>query len=216
MKMTEKVMSDFVRGHDDRPGILEQLAARFQWQTPDFLERKLEGVIPVFVYGTLRRGFHNHHLLKGLPYLGSGYTTVEKYELRDAGQGSFPVAFEKGIKQKSKKRNQNVGKIRGEIFAVDPKTLLSLDRLENNGGMYTRSLQYVFLEEQRMSDKSTVRPSIKAWMYLGNETYWQGRGAFDTLPSRMQNGVRFYDWAEAFEKEVPWDEIDDYQGYLKQ
>lgn len=189
----------FMRGASDEPGILEQLSRRFQKQTPDFLKLKLEGVIPVFVYGSLRRGFHNHGFLKGLPYLGSAYTTIEKYEMRDAGGGSFPVVFEREPKLKGKKRNPVVGKIRGEVYVVDPKTILALDRLEDNGRMYTRSMQWIFLDEQKIHEKSTIRPSIKCWMYLGEEKFWQGRCSSDPIISDMRNGVRYYDWSDSEE-----------------
>ena len=49
----------FVRGTYDGKGLLEQLSERETSSTPDFLERKLEGYIPVFVYGSLRQGFMN-------------------------------------------------------------------------------------------------------------------------------------------------------------
>lgn len=210
-KVEEKM--NFLRGSSDEPGILEQLSLRYNSRTPDFIERKLEGVIPVFVYGSLRRGFHNHGHLKDLPYLGQAYTTIEKYEMRDAGGGSFPVVFERAPKIKGKKRNPVVGKIRGEVYAVDPKTLLRLDRLEDNGTMYTRSMQWIFLDEQRLSDKTTIRPSIKCWMYVAEEKFWQGRCASDPIRSVMTNGVRYYDWSD----DIPFDDYEpNAYGYLAQ
>lgn len=204
-----------MRPPNDEPGIIEQLGNRFQKQSPDFLEIKTQGVIPVFVYGTLRRGFHNHHYLKGLPFLGEANTTIERFEMRDAGQGSFPVVFERELKIKGKKRNPVVGKIKGEVYAVDPRTMLALDRLENNGGMYTRHLTWVFLSDQAATEKTQIRPSIKAWMYIGNEHYWQGRGAFESVPSHSYGGTKYYDWNDNFKTGVDEYEPNAY-GYLAQ
>lgn len=189
----------FVYGASDEPGLLEQLSRRWNERTPDYPERKLEGYVPVFVYGSLREGFMNHHILKGMPFLGRAHTTIEKFEMREASGGAFPVVFEREPKIK-KKRNPVVGKIYGEVYVVDPKTLCTLDRLENNGRMYQRSLQYVFLQQQRLRMNSTISPSIKCWMYLGVPEFWsRNGGAVESVKPKMSNGVQFYDWSDVYE-----------------
>lgn len=213
--MAELVGKKFVRGTSDEETILEQLQLRVTDRTPDFLQRKLEGYIPVFVYGSLREGFHNHGLLKGLPFLGKGHTTIEKYEMQDTG--SFPVVYERSIKVKGKKHNPVVGKVMGEIYVVDPKTLLQLDRLESNGNMYERSLQWIFMSDQRFPEKkqSSLSPSLKCWMYLGKESFWRGVSGTQSCKSKSRNGVKFYDWADVYE--TNWtDEDAAWANYVRQ
>lgn len=205
----------FVRGASDHEGILEQLEKRVNEKTPDYIQRKLEGYIPVFVYGSLRQGFHNHGLLNDLPFLGKAHTTIEKYEMQDTG--SFPVVYERAVKMKGKKHNPVVGKIHGEVYVVDPKTLLQLDRLESNGRMYTRSLQWIFLSDQTFPEKqrSHLSPSLKCWMYLGNEEFWRGVQNIVSCKSSVRNGVRFYDWASTYESS--WsDEDAAWANYVRQ
>lgn len=127
-------------------GILEDLGRRYNRNSPDYLERKLEGQIPVFVYGTLRQGFSNHGLLKDLPYLGRGVSAIEKFEMREPHHGGFPLLFENG--QRTNSANVMSGKVHGEVYVVDPLTLLELDRLEGNGYMYARSKQWITLRDQ--------------------------------------------------------------------
>ena len=95
----------------------------------------------VFVYGTLKRGHNNHHLLKGATYLGQyntgiGYTKVVK---------GLPFLFEDGGPGCS-----------GELYEVSTLTLNLLDRLEGHPDMYERKLINV------SNDESTHT----AWCYL--------------------------------------------------
>lgn len=193
----------FVRGSYDDPTLLEQLSYRRQKTTPDWIERKMEEYIPVFVYGTLRRGFPNHNYLMNYPSLGSGYTTIEKYEMRQTNGGGFPVVFEREPKIKGRKRNPVVGKVQGEVYIVDPKGLLYLDRLEGNGRMYQRSLQWIFLQDQEGKGYG-LPPSVKCWIYLGVEDFWKHSGAPETCASSTKNGVKYYDWADEYEATPLW------------
>lgn len=189
-------LGEYSRGSYDEPGVLEELSKRLTaTHTPDFLEMKLRGIVPVFVYGTLRRGFHNHHYLEDLPYLGAASTTIEKYEMRDAAGGSFPVVFERKMKD-GKRKNPVAGRIIGEVYAVDPRTMLSLDRLEDNGRMYHRTEQWIFLDEQKIHNNAKFHPSIKCYMYIGNEYFWQGRAANIPCSSKIKNSQKFYDWSD--------------------
>lgn len=175
----------------DSLGILRELNERYNETTPDYLERKLEGQIPVFVYGSLREGFHNHGVIQGSPYIGEAVTSIEKYEMREPSHGGFPLVFLRGIRDP--KTNASSGKVRGEVYVVDPRTLLELDRLENNGKMYTRSLQYVYLKDQNLGGKG--KPIKKVWMYLSNEDFWGTH--HHGVSSTLHKGNRFYDWADA-------------------
>jgi gamma-glutamylaminecyclotransferase len=100
-------------------------------------------MIHVFVYGSLKRGFRNHHFLATSRFVGPG-TTRRDFDLLDLGY--FPAAIRLGAFA-----------IRGELFAVDRRTLNTLDRLEGNGTFYRREQHPVIIEEAK---------PVSAWIYL--------------------------------------------------
>ncbi len=76
----------------------------------------------VFVYGTLKRGFGNHHWLAGAPFLGE----AELHDVVLHDLGPFPMAV------------PGEGTVRGELYAVDADGLARLDRLEGYPRLYDR------------------------------------------------------------------------------
>lgn len=76
----------------------------------------------VFVYGTLKLGYHNHGLLGGLKnYIGEGI-------LHDYGVFDLPYGFP-GV-------DKHIGGyVVGEVYEVDEETLKVLDRLEGYSGV---------------------------------------------------------------------------------
>jgi len=81
--------------------------------------------IPVFVYGTLKKGHGNHPALEGATFLGEGQT-VAPYALH-AGDG-LPMVDEANP----------ISPIHGELYLVDAHTLAALDRLEGHPSFYCR------------------------------------------------------------------------------
>ncbi len=77
----------------------------------------------VFVYGTLRQGQNNHHLLAQSEWLGN-YATPPIYSLYDLG--AYPAVIE----------GHSV--LYGEVYRVDDKTLQQLDLLEDVPVTYRR------------------------------------------------------------------------------
>jgi gamma-glutamylcyclotransferase (GGCT)/AIG2-like uncharacterized protein YtfP len=100
-------------------------------------------MIHVFVYGSLKRGFRNHHFLATSQFIGTG-TTGRDFDLLDLGY--FPAMVKGGGFA-----------IRGELFSVDGKTLRSLDFLESNGTFYQREQHPVILNGAGL---------VTAWIYL--------------------------------------------------
>ena len=96
----------------------------------------------VFVYGSLKSGFHNHKLLEEADAIFVGEdVTSGAYRMGGMG-GSFPAVVE---------RLQDYH-IAGEIYKVDNETLALIDQLEGNGTFYERKLietkrfdQYVWI-----------------------------------------------------------------------
>ena len=93
----------------------------------------------LFVYGTLKKGFYNHHWLpKDSKFLGAGYVTG--FEMRS--NGGFPYTFP-----------EMDGTIFGELYEVSD--LKSCDTLEGYPHHYTRSIVMVH----------QVPNITEAWMY---------------------------------------------------
>ncbi|EEX93399.1 hypothetical protein VIOR3934_12907 [Vibrio orientalis CIP 102891 = ATCC 33934] len=77
----------------------------------------------VFVYGTLRHGECNHHLLSQAQWLGK-HTTLPIYSLYDLG--AYPAVIE------------GHSAIIGEVYLVDEETLAQMDLLEDVPVTYRR------------------------------------------------------------------------------
>lgn len=138
--------------------------------TPDFLELKKLSYHVVFVYGTLKAGGRLHEYLRGCPCLGDAYVATASMTMREA-QG-FPVAF---VADENDRKNHQAAHIYGELYVVPPHVILELDRLEDNGNMFDRMLRYVFCVDQKYSTTNgSKNAAIKAFVYVGNEDYWDG------------------------------------------
>lgn len=103
----------------------------------------------VFVYGTLKKGKPNHHVIAKpwTTFVGKA-VTVGHYRMWCIG---FPlvVSLPKGT-------DIFTGPVTGEVYEVDEQVMAALDRLENNGRMYRRHQIDVTLAN------GTVE---KAWCY---------------------------------------------------
>lgn len=99
----------------------------------------MTGMENVFVYGSLKRGFGNHRVVKNSVFIGPTITK-EAYEM--VSLGYFP-----GLTKNP------VAPICGELYSVDKKTMRDLDRLEGNGSFYNR-------------EKVMLNNGTKAWVYF--------------------------------------------------
>lgn len=80
----------------------------------------------VFVYGTLKKGYHNHDLLKDSVFI-QDLVTPPIFEMKSvSASGGFPCLVE-GDKA-----------IHGEVYFCNKETLTNLDRLEGVPHMYQR------------------------------------------------------------------------------
>lgn len=79
----------------------------------------------VFVYGTLKRGHRNHHLLKDSKF--ECQAEIKGFELYDLGP--YPAVIESGDLE---------DRVKGEIFEIDESALARLDELEEEGTLYKR------------------------------------------------------------------------------
>jgi len=97
----------------------------------------------IFVYGTLKEGYGNNHLLEGAEFLGPG-KTLEKYSLYVSG---IPFVF----------KGKAVSHIYGELYRVKELTLKRIDRLEGHPEWYRRDEIQTVTEEGR---------NLTAWLYF--------------------------------------------------
>lgn len=135
-------------------------------RTPDMEELRKQVRIPLFVYGTLKKGFANNRILDGADFLGNGHTVGTKYHMKDTG--GFPVVFDEwgGVQKAS---------IRGELYGVTVDHIIATDILENNGVMYQRKIfGFNFEEQEKNHNKEYPFMYAKAWMYVAVPSYWDG------------------------------------------
>ena len=106
-------------------------------------------VIPVFVYGTLKRGYGNHHLLTNALYLGTA-STKDKWTMVGKDM-SFPYVVLKDDKEGHQ--------VKGECYMVDAVTMMGLDRLEGVAYNHYKKVRVPLL----FSDDNTEQEAI---MYI--------------------------------------------------
>ena len=98
----------------------------------------------LFIYGSLKRGFHNHtHLLGVAKYAGLG-ATLEKYALYVNGS---PAVI----------KHEKISKIFGELFVIHSLTLEDIDRIKGHPNWYRREKVEILAENGRV---------VLAWVYF--------------------------------------------------
>ena len=105
----------------------------------------------VFVFGTLKRGYGNHHHIRNAKFVGPAISVEDNYVMQDVG---FPTLWQ----------DYNAawrGRVMGEVYEIDNEQLARCDRLEGNGRMYTRV-------ERDFHIMTRGGKNIKAWVYLWN------------------------------------------------
>lgn len=127
----------------------------------------------VFVYGSLKRGFHNSHLLAAAELLGAAETAQPEFRMGDVD--AYPEI--------TRTDSDAAGYILGEVYACDPKTMTRLDQLEGNGSSYQRELITA-----RLID-SAGDVNMMAWTYL-----WLRPPCPDVEPVRISRGKPVYEW----------------------
>ena len=112
----------------------------------------------VFVYGSLKNGYGNHHILNNSKFIGDAVTLEPDFSM--ISMGRFP-----GVIYGNKR-------IRGELYSVNQEVFSYLDRLEGNGHFYKREeIDLLLLDNPNGAKK------YKAWMYiLVNQKSHFGKG----------------------------------------
>lgn len=100
----------------------------------------------VFVYGSLKKGYHNHRLLSESEFLGEART---KPVFTMVSLGAFPGVV-----------NEGHTSIFGEVYEVNAHVLNALDALEGHPHFYERVRVVLDAHEQEA-----------VWMYILNPEY---------------------------------------------
>jgi gamma-glutamylaminecyclotransferase len=87
----------------------------------------------IFVYGTLRSGFHNNYLLMNAKLIGKGKTKTKM------------AMFISGIPYVN--RSSPEYQIVGEVYSVDDSTLKRLDSLEGHPDWYKREPEPIIMDD---------------------------------------------------------------------
>lgn len=111
----------------------------------------------IFVYGTLKRGYSNHHCMAGQEYLGAALT-APGYVLFDLG-GYPGMVADPGAA---------VG-VSGEVWNVDDECLAGLDRLEGTAeGLYHREAVPLLAPfDDKSAEAYVYRKSVEGRRRLG-------------------------------------------------
>jgi gamma-glutamylaminecyclotransferase len=106
----------------------------------------------LFFYGSLKRGWQNHHLIADQHYLGAA-VTEPRYRLIDLG--TYPGMI----------RDDADGvAVKGELWAVGPRCLAALDEFEGADGPYARAAVMVAAREgaQAYLWHGSVPPGVRS------------------------------------------------------
>lgn len=87
----------------------------------------MEIIVKIFTYGSLKKGFFNHHVVEDSRFIMKT-TTEEKYDM--VSFGLYP-AVKESVKNKL---------IQGELYEVNVNILNRIDYIESNGYYYQRKL----------------------------------------------------------------------------
>ena len=104
----------------------------------------------VFVYGTLKHGFPNHHLFPPARFVGE-CVTVARYPLVIAGEWFSPVLINEP---------DTGSEVAGELYSLDGASLAALDQFEGVGAAsgYLRVEIQITIDDTRLNAWSYVKP----------------------------------------------------------
>lgn len=115
------------------------------------------GSFVLFVYGSLKRGFPNHHWMRGALFLKEAQT-APRYALGELD--GYPVLCRDGERS-----------IHGELFAVDERIRATLDRFE--GSAYARA--EVMLADGSSAEAYVAEPHARVLARALHTDKWAGR-----------------------------------------
>ena len=108
----------------------------------------------VFVYGTLKQGCRNDHVLKGSEKIGDAIT-IDKFGLFE---DNYPYLIEEPYYE-----------VKGEVYLIDDKTLIELDKFEGAPDYYERKLIKILVNDEEIDAFTYFRKNGKPNGMVFNE-----------------------------------------------
>lgn len=178
--------------------LTDELFERQNDTTPDWLEIKRFENIPIFVFGQERAGGRFHSILKDSIWLGEGRTVTHSY-LMERTEYDGPVVWH------CKHTSVNSHSVHGDVYLVPPKVVLNLDFVNANNEMSRREKNFVWLYDQPLKSKDGkgFRPSLKCWMWLGQEKFWEDQTTLRMATKENPAGQKYFEWLNVDQFEIP-------------
>jgi gamma-glutamylcyclotransferase (GGCT)/AIG2-like uncharacterized protein YtfP len=101
----------------------------------------------VFVYGTLKKGFHNNVLLQNEEFVAKGLT-INEYVLTEDS-----IPYVSSIEE--------ISRIHGEVYNVSPEAMINLDILEGHPRWYERRLTKIAATDGKV---------YECWLYFNERS----------------------------------------------
>lgn len=145
--------------------------------------------VPIFVYGTLKKGYPLDEYLKDAEFYSGAMTIKNNFKMcvtQNPRRMNFPVVF--------RSEAYDAGHISGEIYFVSPDMIPQLDFLEMNTISYHRDLVGVELNDFRHPKGG----KMFCYTYIGDNAWWHDRilkGEVQPVPvlARKKNpNYRYY------------------------
>lgn len=192
-------MFNFKRKHDTNAvadaitALIYEDKQRLQF-TPDYHTIGSRKGNLVFVHDDMMMLQSNHDLVKtglsGFYPFAYGYTSQRfNFVTKDLGLKSFPIALQLKDTQDVPMHVADAYRIRGEIYALRPQSIIELDTHRQNGVQFqrvrvninvaSRPLRHWSWTDANGIDKHEYRLdrenmiSVPCWMYVGREEYWK-------------------------------------------
>lgn len=175
--------------------------------TPDYPQLSQKKSHLVFIHDDMMQTQQNHKLvvdgsLSGFYPFTYGYTTRRfSFVKKELALKSFPVALDLRDTSELPAFMANTSRIRGEIYAVRPQTLIDLDTHRQNGVQFQRTRVNINIGTRKLRrhnrNEKAGHPNVEyvlgkeemfsqqCWMYIGREDYWKDQleaGFFDFKP----------------------------------
>ncbi len=164
----------------DTAGRMETLAGELIGRchrTPDMPQLAKHVSHRFFVYGSLKKGFGAHYLLKDSKFIGRAWTESNNYCMRVTG--SFPVVMWDYTKDRAI--------IQGEVYEVPVSDIPELDHLEQQGKLYHRK------QVEVVTDLGEV---LTCYWYLGNPHVFSNVQPKATLYKRKKTDEYYYSFTK--------------------
>lgn len=137
----------------------------------DFKSLRLFSKIPLFVYGSTKKGGLTHFLIESNKFFSKAHTLTPAFNMMKTKGGKEAILFQEELNtQDSSKRKNHYA--RGELWVVTPETILVLDHWFRK--KYKRIISRILVEEVLVNTLKTHRGLnyISTYLYVGNPDYW--------------------------------------------